>query len=100
MDMFMSEHGWVRKGKGKKVNYTKKFNGKDIVIEFRCNYNKDYDAGLPEFIHHKSITGNLNLERVEIVQLRYFHWNNQVSSDRRLDVIMERMEKFYDNYTK
>ncbi len=95
MDMFMSEHGWVRKGKGQKVTYTKKFNGKDIVVEFRCNYGKDYIGGLPEFVHDKSIPNS-----VEKVKMGYFHWNDQDTSGWSLDVVMERMEVFYDNYTK
>jgi len=95
MDEFMSEHGWVRKGKGQKVTYTKKFNGKDIVIEYRCNYGKDYDAGLPEFVHDKSIPNSM-----EKAQMGHFHWNDHDTSGWSLDVVMERMEVFYDKYTK
>jgi hypothetical protein len=95
MDEFMSKHGWNRKGKGQKVNYTKKFNGKDIVIEYRCNYGKDYGGGLPEFVHDKSIPNS-----IEKVQMGYFHWNDQKTSGWSLDVVMERMEVFYDKYTK
>ena len=101
MDVFMSEHGWTRKGKvqtkkfTRKVTYTKKFNGKDIVIEYRCNYQDDFvDGGFPEFIHDKSI-GN----SIEKVQIRCFHWNDQNTSGWSLDVVMERMEVFYNNYT-
>lgn len=101
MDVFMSEHGWTRKGKvqtkkfTQKVTYTKKFNGKDIVIEYRCNYQDDFvDGGFPEFVHDKSI-GN----SIEKVQIRCFHWNDQDTSGWSLDVIMERMEVFYNNYT-
>ena len=101
MDVFMSEHGWTRKGKvqtkkfTQKVTYTKKFNGKDIVIEYRCNYQDDFvDGGFPEFIHDKSI-GN----SIEKVQIRCFHWNDQNTSGWSLDVVMERMEVFYNNYT-
>jgi hypothetical protein len=95
MDEFMFEHGWVRKGKSQKVSYTKKFNGKDIVIWYRCNYNKDMvDGGLPEFVHDKSIP--LSIERL---QMEYFHWNDQKTSGWSLDVVMERMEVFYNKYT-
>jgi hypothetical protein len=42
MDVYMSNHGWTRmKGKSK-IRYTKKFNGKDIVVEYRCNYKNDF----------------------------------------------------------
>ena len=95
MDVFMSEHGWVRKGKGQKVTYTKKFNGKDIVIGFRCNYNDNLgNGGLPEFLHDKSIPNS-----IEKVQMGYFHWNDQNTSGWSLDVVMERMEVFYNKYT-
>lgn len=95
MDEFMSKHGWVRKGKSQKTFYTKKFNGKDIVVEFRCNYGKEFDGGLPEFVHDKSIPNS-----VDKVQMGYFHWNDQQTSGWSLDVVMERMEVFYNNYTK
>ena len=94
MDEFMSEHGWVRKGKSQKVSYTKKFNGKDIVIGYRCNYNKDFECGLPEFVHDKSIPTS-----TEKHQMGYFHWNGQNTSGPSLDVVMERMEVFYNKYT-
>ena len=102
MDVFMSEHGWTRKNGGKdrkftqKVFYTKKFNGKDIVIEYRCNYQDDLSSGgLPEFSHDKSIPTS-----IEKLQMGYFHWNDQNTSGWSLDVVMERMEVFYDKYTK
>ena len=95
MDTYMSEHGWVRKCQGQKVTYTKKFNGKNIVVEFRCNYGKDFDCGLPEFVHSKSIPTT-----VERLQMGYFHWNDQDTSGWSLDVVMERMEVFYNKYTK
>ena len=95
MDMYMSEHGWVRKGKSQKVFYTKQFNGKDIVVEYRCNYGKDFECGLPEFVHDKSIPHS-----VDKIQMGYFHWNDQDTSGWSLDVVMERMEVFYDKYTK
>ena len=100
MDVFMSEHGWTRKGKSQtknftqKVTYTKKFNGKDIVIEYRCNYQDDFvDGGFPEFVHDKSI--NISNEPL----MDYFHWNDQKNSGWSLDVVMERMEVFYNKYT-
>ena len=94
MDEFMSEHGWVRKGKGQKIMYTKKFNGKDIVIGYRCIYRDDFgDGGLPEFTHDKSI--NISNEPL----MDYFHWNDQKNSGWSLDVVMERMEVFYNKYT-
>ena len=101
MDVFMSEHGWTRKGKvqtkkfTQKVTYTKKFNGKDIVIEYRCNYQDDFvDGGFPEFVHDKSIPTS-----IEKIQMGYFHWNEHNTSGWSLDVVMERMEVFYNNYT-
>ena len=94
MNTYMSEHGWVRKGKGQKVMYTKQFNGKDIVVEYRCNYGKDFDCGLPEFVHDKSIPSS-----VEKIQMGYFHWNDHDTSGWSLDVVMERMEVFYNKYT-
>lgn len=95
MDTYMSEHGWVRKGKGQKVMYTKQFNGKDIVVEYRCSYRDDFrDGGLPEFVHDKSIPNS-----VEKIQMGYFHWNDHDTSGWSLDVVMERMEVFYNKYT-
>ena len=101
MDVFMSEHGWTRKGKSQtknftqKVPYTKKFNGKDIVIEYRCNYQDDFvDGGDAEFVHDKSIPTS-----IEKLQMRHFHWNDQNTSGWSLDVVMERMEVFYNKYT-
>lgn len=95
MTKFMSERGWQRKGKGQKVMYTKQFNGKDITIEFRCNLQDGFgDGGLPEFIHDKSIPDTL-----EKIKMRHFHWNDQNTSGWSLDVVMERMETFYERYT-
>ena len=95
MDEFMSEHGWVRKNEGRKVTYTKKFNGKNIVVEFRCNYGKNYEGGLSEFVHSKSIPTS-----IEKLQMEHFHWNDHDTSGWSLDVVMDKMEKFYNNYTK
>ena len=95
MDQFMSQHGWERKGKGQKVMYTKKFNGKDIVIGFRCNLQDGLgDGGLPEFTHDKSIP-----DTIEKIRMGHFHWNDQNTSGWSLDVVMERMEVFYNRYT-
>jgi hypothetical protein len=98
----MSEHGWTQKGKSQtknftqKVTYTKKFNGKDIVIEYRCNYQDDLnDGGLPEFVHDKSIPNS-----VDKILMGYFHWNDQsIPSGCNLDGVMERIEEFYNKYT-
>lgn len=94
MDVYMSNHGWTRmKGKSK-IRYTKKFNGKDIVVEYRCNYKNDFnDGGLPEFVHDKSIPNS-----IEKIRMGYFHWNEQDTSGWSLDEVMDRMEKFYENY--
>jgi hypothetical protein len=94
MDEFMSKHGWVRKGKGQKVTYTKNFNGKDVVVEFRCNYGEDYEGGLPQFVHDIRIPNS-----VDKIKMGYFHWNDQDTSGPSLDVVMERMEVFYNKYT-
>ena len=92
MDAVMSSHGWYPKGKG---FYTKQFNGKAITIQFRCSYQDGLgDGGLPEFIHDKSIP-----DSIEKLQMRYFHWNDHKTSGWSLDVILERMEKFYNKYT-
>jgi hypothetical protein len=96
MDNFMSQHGWVRKGKSQKVTYTKKFNGKDIVIGYRCNYNDNLgNGGLPEFLHDRLIPTS-----IEKLQMGHFHWNDHDTSGWSLDVVMERMEVFYNRYTQ
>ena len=95
MDNFMSQHGWARKGKGQKVMYVKKFNGRDITIGFRCNYNDSFgDGGLPEFLHDRSVPDTL-----EKIKMGHFHWNDHDTSGWSLDVVMERMEVFYNEYT-
>jgi hypothetical protein len=94
MTKFMSKHGWERKGKGQKVKFTKKFNGKDVIVEFRCKYGSEDPGGLPEFVHDNSIPNS-----IEKIQMGYFHWNDQNTSGWSLDVVMERMEVFYNNYT-
>ena len=96
MDNFMSQHGWTRKGKGQKVMYVKKFNGRDITIGFRCNYNDNLgNGGLPEFLHDRLIPTS-----IEKLQMGHFHWNDQDTSGWSLDVVMERMEVFYNKYTQ
>ena len=96
MDNFMSGQGWERKGKGQKVLYTKLFNGKPIVIGFRCNLQDTLgNGGLPEFTHDKSIPNS-----VEKILMGYFHWNDQsIPSGCNLDGVMERIEEFYNKYT-
>jgi hypothetical protein len=37
---------------------------------------------------------------MEKAQMGHFHWNDHDTSGWRLDVVMERMEVFYDKYTK
>tara|TARA_R110000868_G_scaffold88964_2_gene247869 strand:+ start:2543 stop:2932 length:390 start_codon:yes stop_codon:yes gene_type:complete len=96
MDNFMSQHGWERKGKGQKVVYVKKFNGRDITIGFRCNCGDSLgDGGLPEFLHDRLIPDTL-----EKMKMRHFHWNDCNTSGWSLDVVMERMEVFYNRYTQ
>ena len=96
MDNFMYQHGWTRKGKGHKVMYVKKFNGRDITIGFRCNYNDNLgNGGLPEFLHDRLIPTS-----IEKLQMGHFHWNDQDTSGWSLDVVMERMEVFYNKYTQ
>ena len=93
MDSFMSIHGWSRKGKN--TMYVKTFNGKPITIEFRVKIQEGLrDGGLPQFIHDKSIPVSR-----ELLQMGYFHWNDQQTPGWSLDVVMDRMERFYDEYT-
>ena len=95
MTNFMLSRGWVRKGKGKKMFFTKNFNGKDIVIEYRCNYNDGFvDGASPEFVHDKSVPNT-----IERLQMEHFHWNDERNSGWSLDEVMERMEVFYNKYT-
>jgi len=94
MDEVMSSHGWIAK-KGMPGIYKKAFNHKIITIEFRCKLQDGFDdGGLPEFIHDKSIPDSL-----EKLQMRHFHWNDHKTSGWSLDVVLERMEKFYNKYT-
>ena len=73
-----------------------KFNGRDITIGFRCNYNDNLgNGGLPEFLHDRLIPTS-----IEKLQMGHFHWNDQDTSGWSLDVVMERMEVFYNKYTQ
>lgn len=96
---YLNGFGWIRKGNGggligttiKNVKYTKNFNGKDVVIEFRCNFNKDFVGGLSEFVHDKSLP-----KSTELSQMGYFNFNDDPSvSGWKLDVVLERMETYY-----
>jgi hypothetical protein len=96
MTSYMRGKGWTRKN-AVPMKFTKTFNGKLIEIEFRCSFKDSYmDGGLPEFVHDRKIQ-----RTSEIIKMGYFHWNDQPNqSGHSLDVVMERMEIFYDNYTK
>ncbi len=96
---YLNEYGWVRKGKGgglngtiiKNVKFTKKFKGNDVVIEFRCNFNKDFINGLSEFVHDKSLPRS-----IDVLQMCHFNWNDDpCSSGWKLDVVMNRIETYY-----
>ena len=96
MDSFMAGHGWHRQGRGKKVMYTKTFNGQPITIEFRIKIDESIGAGgLPQFVHDKSVANLPGL-----IQASYFHWNEQERSGWSLDQVMERMESFYQDHTR
>lgn len=96
MSSYMRGKGWARKNTSV-VKFTKIFNGKTIEIGFKCSFKDSYkNGGYPEFVHNKSIP-----HTVEVLRMGPFHWNDQPnSSGWSLDVVMERMETFYDNYTK
>lgn len=100
---YLKGWGWTRKGKGggisvdkiKGVKYTKNFNGKDVVIEYRNNLRLDndglyYSGGYNEFIHDKSLGHS-----VEVIQMTSFRWNNQSTSGWDLDTVLKRMDTFY-----
>ena len=96
MDIFMAEHGWERKGRGQKISYTKQFNGKPIVIGFRCNLLNGFafEGGMPEFTHDKAIPV------VDSFKMGFFNWNdNPRPSGTSLDEVMERMEEYYNDWT-
>jgi hypothetical protein len=103
----LTEHlngwGWERKGKSgglygdkiKGVKYTKNFNGKSIVIEYRNNLRLDndglyYSGGYNEFIHNKEV-GN----SIEVFRMTQFYWNGETESGCNLDEVLQRMEDFY-----
>lgn len=95
MTQYMRTHGWTRVI-GVKTKYTKTFNGKPITIEFKCSLKDSYKSGgLPEFVHDRSIPSSMKL-----LMITHFIWNEQISGGHPLDTVMERMETFYDNYTK
>ena len=100
---YLKDFGWVRKGKGgglsgdkiKGVKYTKNFNGKEVVIEYRNNLRLDtwglyYTNGFNEFIHDKSLG-----ETLEILRMRHFYWNGESTSGWDLDEVLQRMEEYY-----
>ena len=111
----LTEHlkgfGWERKGKGgglsgdriKGVKYSKTFNGKVVVIQFRNNLRLGIDGrlhfstGLNEFVHDKSFS---QLIRKYNRSLDYFNWNGTDYSGWDLDVVLENIEKFYSKYVK
>ena len=96
MDTFMSGHGWTRQGNGKKVMYSKDFNGQPITIEFRIKIQEDLrEGGLPQFVHDKSVANLPGL-----IQASYFHWNEQDRSGWSLNMVMDRMERFYQDHTQ
>jgi hypothetical protein len=99
--------GWERKGKSgglqgdkiKGVKFTKNFNGKNVVIEYRNNLRIDndglyYSKGYNEFIHDKSLPNT-----TEVYQMLFFNWNDDTtSSGWSLDVVLQRMEDFYSKW--
>ena len=96
MTGYMVRKGWVRMPSRSKVLYAKEFNNRLIKVEFRCSFSESYkDGGYPEFIHDRSIPGS-----VELLRMGAFHWNDETSSGWSLNTTMERIETFYDNYTK
>jgi len=104
---YLKDFGWVRKGKGgglqgdkiKGVKFTKNFNGKDVVIEYRNNLRVDndglyYSKGYNEFVHDKSLTNTK-----EVYQMLFFNWNDDTtSSGWSLDVVLQRMDDFYSKW--
>ena len=104
---YIKDFGWVRKGKGgglqgdkiKGVKFTKNFNGKDVVIEYRNNLRVDndglyYSKGYNEFVHDKSLTNTK-----EVYQMLFFNWNDDTtSSGWSLDVVLQRMDDFYSKW--
>ena len=102
---YLKGWGWERKGKSggltgdkiKGVKYTKKFNGKDVTIEYRNNLRHDttwgglyYSTGYNEFIHDKSLG-----QSVEIIRMTSFHWNDEDTSGWSLDEVLRRMDEYY-----
>lgn len=104
---YLKDFGWIRKGKSgglqgdkiKGVKFTKNFNGKDVVIEYRNNLRVDndglyYSKGYNEFVHDKSLTNTK-----EVYQMLFFNWNDDTtSSGWSLDVVLQRMDDFYSKW--
>ena len=100
---YLKGWGWDRKGNGgglsgdkiKGVKYTKNFNGKDVIIEYRNNLRIDnwglyYSNGFNEFIHDKSLG-----ETLEVLRMRHFYWNGEHTTGWDLDEVLRRMDEFY-----
>lgn len=99
--------GWERKGKSgglygdkiKGVKYTKNFNGKSIVIEYRNNLRIDndglyYSKGYNEFVHDKSLPNT-----TEVFKMSHFNWNDDTTSGGwNLDEVLQRMDEFYSKW--
>jgi len=99
--------GWERKGKSgglygdkiKGVKYTKNFNGKSIVIEYRNNLRIDndglyYSKGYNEFVHDKSLPNT-----TEVFKMLHFNWNDDTTSGGwSLDEVLQRMDEFYSKW--
>ena len=109
---YIKDFGWVRKGNGgglsgdkiKGVKYTKTFNGKEVVIEYRNNLRLNIDGrlhfsnGLNEFVHDKSFS---QLIRKFNLSVDYFNWNGADEySGWDLDTIIKHIEKFYSKNLK
>ena len=87
--------GGLTGDKIKGVVYTKTFNGKEVLIEYRNNLRLDnfglyYTNGFNEFVHCKS---------VNIIggtpQMTHFYWNGETESGCNLDMILQRIDDFY-----
>ena len=82
-----------------KSKFTKNFNGKNVVIEYRNNLRIDnnglyYSKGYNEIIHDKSLPNT-----TEVYQMLFFNWNDDTtSSGWSLDVVLQRMEDFYSKW--
>ena len=103
---YIKDFGWVRKGKSgglqgdkiKGVKFTKNFNGKNVVIEYRNNLRIDndglhYSGGYNEFVHSKELGNSL-----EVIRMNHFYWNGECSTGCDLDRVLQRMEDFYSKW--